>query len=353
MLKVATLFTGIGAFEEALKQLQIPHEVVFASDNGERYLNEEDDKKATECNNDQKIINSLYESYGANYVKKTYLENYSLNLREWYEDVRFIDANKYKNEIDIIVGGSPCQAFSSIGKRKGFEDTRGTLFFEYARILSESTPKTFIYENVPGILTVDDGKTWKRIREIFSNINYNIKVLILDAKNFGLPHTRKRVFVIGKRKDLGDFKSEYKFKNDMNIKPISSFLEDSNKLDQKYFLSKKGFEFVTNSKYKNRATIDREIMRTLKATQQYNWNGNFIFFETNKFQNHERVFTGEYNNKKGVIRKMTPSELIKLMGFDDFKIPNNPEKQLYRHSGNSIAVPVIKWVTKELYNEIK
>lgn len=348
-LKVGTIFTGIGAFEEGLKQLGIDFSVLFASDNGERYLNSEDEN-IIERNKNQELIKSIYEKYGVNYVKRTYLENFGENNLDWHEDVRYLNGKDFCNKIDILVGGSPCQAFSSIGKRKGFNDARGTLFFEYARILDETKPKYFIYENVPGIKTVDGKRTWNRILEIFGNLNYNYEVLELDAFDFGLPHKRKRIFIVGKRKDLGKW-DEWKFDKIETI-PLKKFLTDNNQVDKKYFLGKKGFEFVTNPKYSNRATVNREVLRTIKATQQYNWNGNFIFWETNKFVGDSKIHTGTWNGKTGVIRKMLPSELIALMGFKKFKLPNNPDQQLYRHSGNSIAVPVIKEITRRIWNDI-
>ncbi|WP_338975877.1 DNA (cytosine-5-)-methyltransferase [Spiroplasma endosymbiont of Monopis laevigella] len=118
-LKVATSFSGIGSFEQALKKMDIEHEILFA------------------CDNDK-------------YVKETYFANYKINDNQWYDDVYNIDGSKFKNKVDIFVGGSPCQSFSSIGFQKGLEDTRGLLIFEFIRLVNEIKPKVFIFENVKG-----------------------------------------------------------------------------------------------------------------------------------------------------------------------------------------------------------
>ena len=153
MLRLATLFSGIGAIEQALIQLNIDHEIVFACDNGERELS------IPRESIEKEIKNMTYEE-----KKESYKANYKINDEDFYQDVRFLDGNKYKNKVDLLVGGSPCQSFSVNGKRGGFEDTRGTLFYEYARIINETQPKVFIFENVRGMLNHDNGKTWETIK---------------------------------------------------------------------------------------------------------------------------------------------------------------------------------------------
>ena len=182
MLKLATLFSGIGAIEQALKNMKIDYKIEFACDNGERELpidKKEIEKKLKKLNESEKkkYIDKLYEETGKeNLMEKSYMLNYKIDKSNFYQDVRFLDGRKYKNEIDLLVGGSPCQSFSVNGKRGGFEDTRGTLFYEYARIVKESQPKVFIFENVRGMLTHDKGATWDTIKNTFEQLNYDIYI---------------------------------------------------------------------------------------------------------------------------------------------------------------------------------
>ena len=203
MIKLATVFSGIGAIEQALKQMNIEYEIVFACDNGERYL-DIDQKgikkqiKGLSEEEKEKKIREIYDATGKeNNVKKSYFANYDITEDRWYEDIRFLNGKKYKGQVDLLVGGSPCQSFSTYGKRGGLEDTRGTLFYDYARLIKEIQPKAFIFENVTGLLNHDDGKTWNVIKDVFESLNYHIKFKVMDAQFYGLPQMRKRVFVVG------------------------------------------------------------------------------------------------------------------------------------------------------------
>lgn len=359
MIKLATVFSGIGSVEQALKKMKIPHELIFACDNGERELKIEKEEillNTKEMNSTEKeeYVNLLYKNLKKpNYMEISYLSNYNLKKENFHQDIRFIDGKKYFGRVDLIVGGSPCQSFSIIGKRGGFNDTRGTLFYEYARLVKETSPKVFIYENVRGMLNHDKGKTWETIKNVFNELNYNIYIdtnPILNAKDYGIPQNRPRIFVVGIRKDI-ELKKEFSFPNKLELtKKVSDYYEKD--IDEKYYLGQKGFEFVTNPKYKNRAQINQDIMMCQKANQQFNWNGDFVFEEFDKIKHTkkvmERAYKSIYQNKEGVIRKLTPRECLRLMGFeDDFKIVV-PDTQLYRQSGNSIVVNIFEELLKEL-----
>lgn len=145
MIKLATAFSGIGAVEQAFKQLGLEHNIVFACDNGERYLKQSQEELLDIIKNESKktgktqkqVIEELYDQTGKiNYVKKSYFANYKITEDNWYEDVRFLSGIPYAGKVDLFVGGSPCQSFSTYGKKRGLEDTRGTLFYEYARLAS-------------------------------------------------------------------------------------------------------------------------------------------------------------------------------------------------------------------------
>ena len=351
-LKVATVFSGVGSFETALKNLNIGHDIVFACDNGEREIKQtaEEIKRAICGLNDiqaNSYVKKLYEStHKPNYVKQTYLANYSIAEKDWYDDIRFLNGKPFSGQIDIFVGGSPCQSFSLMGKRGGLEDTRGTLFFEYARLIKEMQPRVFIYENVPGMLNHDNGKTWQTIKNVFDDLGYHVTTDILNAMDYGLPQNRKRLFVVG-FKDNVDF--SFGPKTVLN-KTMFDYLE--NEIPARFYLGKKGFEFVTNPHYSGRATVNSPIIRTQKANQQFNWNGNFVFQRIEEVNDNPeimaRAYVGVYKGEKGVCRQLTHRECFRLMGYpDSFQIVV-PNVQAYRQAGNSIAVNVMEMIVESI-----
>lgn len=401
MIRLGTLFSGIGAIEQALLRMGEEHINVFACDNGEidlKLLPEELQKEydklrkipqkkisvqenirlseltALEQEEISKIakhvsglpsipdkkryVDELYRTHskGENYVKQTYLNNYTIGKDDFHLDVHFLDGRDYHDKVDLMVGGSPCQSFSTNGKRGGFADTRGTLFHEYARIISEVQPKCFIFENVKGLLMHDGGATWATIRNTFEELNYNIflnhdengnEKPLLNAKNYGIPQNRERIFLVGIRKGLS-LNHTFEFPKQIELKKTNKdFLEDT--VPAKYYLGKKGFEFVTT--HPTRAQVGYTIQKCQKANQQFNWNGDFIFEPLSAKHTPEilsRAHVGIWNGQEGVIRMYTPLECLKLMGFpSDFKMLDN-DNVMWRQSGNSIVVDVLVEIVKEL-----
>ena len=201
MLKVATLFSGIGTPEQSLKHLQVEHETVFA------------------CEIDK-------------YARTTYLAN-NETPNTFYDDVYNIDGNKYKNQIDILIGGSPCQSFSIAGKRQGTSCPRGNLIYEYFRIVEESQPKVFIYENVKGFLSIDKGETFKNFVQSFKDLGYTTYHQVLNTKDHLIPQNRERIYIVG-FKDNVDF--HFQEKQELKLR-LNDMLEDE--VDEKYLLSEK------------------------------------------------------------------------------------------------------------------
>lgn len=346
-LRVATVFSGIGAIEHALQRMNIPTEIVFA------------------CDIDK-------------YCKQSYFANYDIKEENWIEDIHNIVGKKYKGKVDLLVGGSPCQSFSIVGKRKGLKDPRGLLIYEFVRLINQIQPQIFIYENVKGILNHGQSETWKKFKSTLDKTKYNIYVSVLNARNYGIPQNRGRMFVIGFKKER-----EFKFPNPIELKlTMQDFLEDNPQ--SKYFLPEKGIAFVTKEKNlkKSYTQINGKIALCQKANQQFNWHGDFImefpkefvdkkYFLSDKVAKYvnssgtkdfyskpetdlkvarpllatmakmHRAGIDNYITKGGRIRKLTPRECLRLMGFDDrFKIVVS-DTQAYKQAGNAIVVDVL------------
>lgn len=265
-------------------------------------------------------VNKIYQNYeNKNFVKKSYLSNYDLNEEDFHWNVSYLDGTEYKGKVDLFVGGSPCQSFSIAGKRKGLEDTRGTLFYEFIRLVKEIEPRFFIYENVKGLLNHDEGKTWKIVKECFDELGYSYTDKLLNSKYFGIPQNRERIFVIGFR-NKNDFKKFSMNENKELTHLLRDFLLDNNNLfvpnenvnfigyEEKYKypnLSHISFEnwknslllkdtqkkFVTSEeKQRKRYTqINGDIMLTQRACQQYNLHGDFIEYNIDKYFLSEKV----------------------------------------------------------------
>jgi len=411
-MKLATVFSGIGAIEQALHRMGIDYEIVFACDNGDVELNllegheleeytklkklrskkqlkkqedidrlEELGKKENQIAEDirskiqlmpnkidkKKYVDDLYKkrSRQTNFVKTAYFANYGdlLDLDDFHLDIRFLDATDYADAgIDLLVGGSPCQAFSAVGAQYGLTDTRGTLFYEFARIIKETQPRVFIYENVRGLTTHDNGHTWKVMKSVFKDdLNYRItEPQILNASDYGIPQSRRRIFVVGIREDIecGDF---------VYPKPIplkytmQDFLEDNcayghfnydssngelivekvpGKPDKRFTLTPAVQKYVLaggTANYKTSTKTDLPIARTLmKMMTQHHRAGvdNYITVKKNPL----------------VLRQLSDREALRLMGFpDDFKIVVS-SMQTLRQAGNSIVVDVLRAIVQQLLN---
>lgn len=351
-LRIATVFSGIGAPEAALKQLGVDYKIVFACDNGERYLKQsyEDIIKATKgfsAAKREEYVNQLYLDTGkSNFVKQSYFANYDITEDKWHEDIRFVKGRKYRGRVDVLVGGSPCQSFSTYGKKRGLKDTRGTLFYDYARLIKEIQPKIFIYENVTGLLTHDHKRTWQIMKEVWESLGYTLRFQVLNASDYNHPQLRKRLFLVGFHASINV--ENFSFPEPMELtKKSTDFLEEN--VSNEYYLGQKGFEWVTNpQKNLRRSRVNQDIIGCQTANQQDNWIGDFRV-ETPKKRHLEdpRIYKGVFENKPAVARKMTPRECLRLMGFEDFKIVV-PDKIAYRQSGNSIVVPVLSALFNKL-----
>ena len=271
----------------------------------------------------------VFSSEWDKYAQKTYQANYG-DLP--FGDITQIDAKDIPNH-DILLAGFPCQPFSTIGKRQGFEHaTQGTLFFDVLRILKYHMPKMFLLENVQGLLTIQNGETFKIILNCLSEAGYDVYHELMNAKDFGLPQTRKRVIILGFRKDLNI--KDFGFpKSAGKTTYINEILEDN---QSGYSISKHLQQSYLFKKDDGRPQIvDKSSEIQIKT----------FCASYHKIQRLTGTFVrgGETG-----LRLLSELECKRLMGFpDDFKFPVS-RTQMYRQIGNSVCVPMIRAVAKKM-----
>jgi len=307
-IKFIDLFAGIGGFRLALEDKGA--ECVFSSENDP----------------------SAIKTYAANFHEKP------------SGDITKIPVEEIPKH-DILCAGFPCQPFSIGGYRKGFDDTRGTMFFEIERILSEKNPKAFILENVVGILSHNEKRTITTIRKKLKNIDYEIFEKVLDAKDFGLPQNRRRWFCVGFRKDLNvksfDFpvgkglkKSVYDLlEKDVDGHKITKIAAKHIKTHYRNFRKTSEFMTIASEVRPSRCTMrDDGLVPCLTAKMGTGGNNVPVLVEEG--------------------RKLTVKECLQLMGFDkDFQMEENSH-QSYKQIGNSVAVPIISSIASKVIEEI-
>ena len=288
------------------------------------------------------------------YAKKTY----ELNFGEVpFGDITKID-EKDIPEHDILCAGFPCQAFSIAGKRKGFDETRGTLFFDIARIIKEKQPKAFFLENVKGLRNHNKGKTLKTILEVLrKDLNYYVKEPeIINAKDFGVPQNRERIFIIGFRKDLNI--TEFNYPETSKKKKTFADIKEKKEVSVKYYLSKQYFETLKKHKerHKNKGNgFGYQIIKDNECTNAIVVGG--MGRERNLIKDCRLTdFTPVTPKKGGVnkegIRTLTPRETARVQGFPEKFIIEVSDAQAFKQFGNSVAVPAIRATAKIIIEKI-
>jgi len=335
--KFIDLFAGIGGFRLALQSL-----------NGKCVFSSEIDK----------------------YCKRVYEANFGEvpfgDIKNFTgDDISDDQLGRIIPDHDVLTGGFPCQAFSIAGKRGGFEDTRGTLFFDVARILKVKRPKAFILENVKGLVNHKSGKTLSTILNTLRNdLDYYVPTpSVLNAKDFGVPQNRERIIIVGFRKDTGVETFNYP---DTNVKD-SEFItgkafgdiKEQEKVSVRYYLS--DIYLDTLREHRQRHAIKGngfgyEMIKDDESANAIVVGG--MGRERNLVWDHRISTYKPVTNIKGEvnregIRRMTPREWARLQGFpDEFRIDVVSDTQNYKQFGNSVAVPVIQAVGKEVINKL-
>ena len=412
-MRLATVFSGIGSIEQALKRMGIEFEIVFACDNGDVELNLHEGadldeytrlkklRSKKQLKDEQEIarlenlshreneiaeqirqtiynlpnrrekkyyVDELYRRYGkgTNFVKRTYMANYGdhINEDDFHLDIRFLDGNDYhnENEIDLLVGGSPCQAFSAVGAQYGLNDTRGTLFYEFARIVQETQPRVFIYENVRGLTTHENGHTWQVMRDVFENdLNYRIaEPQVLNASDYGIPQSRRRLFVIGIREDIQCDDFVYPLPVELHY-TMQDFLEDQCAFGHFNYNHETGELIVENvpghpdPKFTLTPAVQRYVLAGGTANYRTSTETDLPIARTlmKMMTQHHRAGVDNYVTVQRdplVLRQLSDREALRLMGYpDDFQIAVS-SMQTLRQAGNSIVVDVMMAIVREIIN---
>lgn len=278
---------------------------------------------------------SVFSSEINKYSVKTYKANFN--------DVPKGDITKIESkdipDFDILVAGFPCQAFSQAGKKLGFEDTRGTLFFEIARILKDKRPKAFLLENVKNLTLHDHGNTFKTITDTLKSLDYEVYYHLFKAKDFGVPQNRERIYIVGfDKKQVPNYQS-FVFptppKTETKIKNILD-----NTVDDKYTLSDKLWAGHKARKIKNQNNGKGFGYTLFSGDDSYT-----NTLSARYYKDGSEILISQKNKNP---RRLTPRECARLQGFpENFIIPVS-DTQAYQEFGNSVAVPVIHAIAEQI-----
>lgn len=316
MIKIVDLFAGTGGFSIAFKNISERYKTIFGNDMEE----------------------SSQKTFKLNFPDSTFL----------CQDINTIEVKEIP-DCDIITSGFPCQPFSIAGNKKGFFDERSNVFWKLLEIIEIKKPKVFVLENVKNLVTHDNHKSFKLIIDNLEKIGYYVKYDILDTSRVSeIPHNRERVYIVGflDEKDFELF--NFPKKNERNCRPVKYFLDE--KVEEKYYYEKsKIFEKIKDS-------IDEDITETNSVYQ-------YRRYYVRKNQSElvptltSNMGTGGHNVplilQNGRIRKLTPRECFRFQGFGDtFKLPKISDSKLYQLAGNTISIPVVELIAKNILNII-
>jgi len=289
-------------------------------------------------------------------AKKTYLTNYG--------EVPFGDITQERTKsfipdgFDVLCAGFPCQAFSLAGKRRGFEETRGTLFFDVAEIIRRKQPKAFFLENVKGLQVHDKGRTLKTILHVLrEDLGYFVPdPQLVNAMNFGVPQHRERLYIVGFRKDLNIHSFEYPLPTDTSKRFID--IREEKAVSVKYYLSTQYIQTLVNHRARHEAAghgfgyeiiSDDGVANAIVVGGMGRERNIVVDKRLNDFTPITRI-KGEVNHEGW--RRMTPREWARLQGFPDtFKIAV-ADASAYKQFGNSVAVPAIQATADKLLKKI-
>lgn len=267
-------------------------------------------------------------------------------------DICDVKASEVPN-IDIILGGFPCQAFSIAGYRKGFEDEkgRGTLFFEILRIIKAKKPKAILLENVKNLVSHDNGNTFRVILEALKDAGYHVRYAVLNAMEYGnIPQNRERIYIVGFR--TKKVFEKFTFPEPIPLKKmIHDVIDFINPVDEKYL--------YTKGKYKG-DIYDKLVAAMDDSNAVYQWRRKYVRKNMSGVVPTLTANQGEgghnvclVKTKQG-IRKMTPKECFNTQGFpESFVLPDIADGRLYKQAGNSVCVSVVQRIAEQMLVAMK
>ena len=281
------------------------------------------------------------------YSRETYKKNFGSYPE--YDDAKDLHPQSLPH-FDVLCAGFPCQAFSIAGKRMGFEDTRGTIFFEIARIAKEKRPSYLFLENVKGLLSHDKGRTFSTIISTLDEMGYDAEWQVLNSKYF-VPQNRERIFIVGHLRDRSSRK----------VFPLGDFDKDTDKQKPKKIVgivndrgNLRGVEKATCIDSNYWKGCDNHAQRTMICKPVLTPDREEKRQNGRRFkEDGEPAFTINTQDRHGVydglrIRKLTPVECERLQGFPDGWTSGVSDTQRYRQMGNAVTVPVVEYIAKEL-----
>jgi DNA (cytosine-5)-methyltransferase 1 len=276
-----------------------------------------------------------------------------------FGDITKVETKLYiPDDFDVLCAGFPCQAFSIAGRRGGFEDTRGTLFFDVAEIIKTRQPKAIFLENVKGLKNHDGGKTLETILNVLRNdLNYFVpEPQIINAKDFGVPQNRERIYIVGFRKDLEI--DSFNYPKPSNKQVCFADIKEKKTVETKYYLSTQYLKTLHNHKARHESKgngFGFEIIPDSGISNAVVCGGmgrerNLVIDNRITDFTPQTKITGEVNREG--IRKMTPREWARLQGFPDNFIIPVADASAYKQFGNSVAVPAIQATAKEIIKKL-
>ncbi len=294
-------------------------------------------------------------------IDKHACQTYSDNFNDYpLKDVSEIEASKLP-DFDILCAGFPCQPFSIAGRRQGFQDTRGTLFFDIERIIKEKKPKAFILENVKGLVSHDKGNTLKVILNTLASringaknvdkfkecLNYNLFYAVINSKNYGVPQNRERIYLVGFENENVDFQFPehneeiFTLKDILEENPVNADISDTAKKN-----------IIKNLQEHNKYTLikDNELLLAYEVRKSR------CSFRFDSLSPTLTAKMGTGGNNVPILvnqmRKLTTRECLRIQGFPEAFIIQENKGQSYKQIGNSVSVPVIKLLAKEIVKNI-